>query len=232
MDIFYSSAINTNSCIITEEEAIHCSKVLRHKKGDIIEVIDGKGTTYLTKIDAITGKNVICTIIESRTQNTETPCYIRMLVAPTKNIDRYEFFVEKAVEFGINELIPIATDNSERKIVKKDRTERIILSAMKQSKKAYMPLLHEITPFKECVSKKYEGITCIAHCENSLKKSLKEFGKPSEISILIGPEGDFSTTEIALANSLGWENITLGNARLRTETAGLAAVHSIHYLFE
>jgi 16S rRNA (uracil1498-N3)-methyltransferase len=156
-----------------------------------------------------------------------------MCVAPTKNIDRFEFFVEKAVEIGVDEIVPICCENSERKVVKLDRIERIVLSAMKQSYKAQMPVISEMTDVKEILSTAFSGKKCIAHCEEQQKQLLRDVVvKGEEITILIGPEGDFSLDEISLAQKNNWIPISLGESRLRTETAAIAAVHTVEVMNE
>lgn len=231
MDIFYSTHITPTHCTLNDDEAIHCCKVLRHKVGDSIQIIDGKGGVYLTEIENISNKTVICRITQKTIQSNQNPYFIRLVIAPTKNIDRYEFCIEKVVEIGVNEIIPVYTENSERKIVKKERTERVILAACKQSKKSFIPTIHEISDFSSVLQTPFNGIKCIAHCEETDKKYIHQLPDFTEITIAIGPEGDFSNKEILLAKSNGWEAITLGNSRLRTETAGIVAVvHAINKL--
>jgi len=230
MNLFYSPEILEGSNFLPQDEARHCSKVLRHTVGDKIHVIDGQGGLYLTEIIEISSKNLEFSIIEKTEKFGYFPYMIRMFVAPTKNMDRFEYFVEKAVEMGVCEIIPILCDNSERKIIKPERVERIIISAMKQSYKARKPILHELIPFKEAVIKDWNGIKLIAHCEETDKKTIKDFGVQLRTNILIGPEGDFSQNEIELAIKNEWQPISLGYARLRTETAALAAVHSVHFM--
>lgn len=231
MNIFYSPNTVQNAIILPEEESKHCTKVLRKSVGDSIHIIDGKGNLFLAKIEEINKKNCICSILETHTNYGNHNYFLRMCVAPTKNIDRFEFFIEKAVEIGVNEIIPIITENSERRILKLDRIERIILSAMKQSYKATMPILHELTDVKTVLKTDFAGIKCIAHCEEDEKQYLQNLTiKNKQTTILIGPEGDFSVKEIQLAKQFNWQAISLGESRLRTETAGIVAVHSVHFL--
>lgn len=233
MNIFYSNTIDGQFITLESDEAKHCTKVLRKSVGDEIHVIDGQGNLYVAQIELIAKNDCVCAIL-SKTEHFGThPYYVRMCVAPTKNIDRFEFFVEKAVEIGVDEIIPVCCENSERKILKLDRIERIVLSAMKQSYKATMPKLHEMTDIRTILQTNYAGEKCMAHCEEQQKQLLRDVVvKGSEITILIGPEGDFSLSEIELAKQQGWIPVSLGNSRLRTETAAIAAVHTVELLNE
>ena len=231
MNIFYSNTIDGQFVTLEGDEAKHCTKVLRKIVGDEIHVIDGFGALYVARIDSVGKNDCVCSIL-SKTENFGShPYYVRMCVAPTKNIDRFEFFVEKAVEIGVDEIIPVCSENSERKVLKLDRLERIVLSAMKQSYKATMPKLCKLTDIQTIIAANYSGKKCIAHCEQQEKSLLRdEVEKGGEITILIGPEGDFSIEEIAQAKQAGWIPISLGDSRLRTETAALAAVHTVEVM--
>ncbi|MCQ2606539.1 MAG: 16S rRNA (uracil(1498)-N(3))-methyltransferase [Bacteroidales bacterium] len=231
MNLFYSTDISETQIVLPEEEARHCTKVLRKTVGDEVYVIDGKGTLYLTKIEAVGKKDCVCSIISKTEAFGGHNYYVRMCVAPTKNIDRFEFFVEKAVEIGVDEIIPIVSDNSERKVLKLDRIERIVLSAMKQSYKATMPKIAELTDIKDVLSANYDGVKCIAHCEDQEKTLLRDIASEHKtVTILIGPEGDFSIQEIEQAKQNGWKPVSLGESRLRTETAAIAAVHTVNVM--
>lgn len=234
MNLFYSEHITNNAIILTDEESIHCTKVLRKSVGNTIHVIDGKGNLFLAKIEEISKKQCVCSIVETQNNFGQHSHHVRMCIAPTKNIDRFEFFVEKAVEIGINEIIPILCENSERKILKLERIERIVISAMKQSYKAQKPIIHELTDIKSILKTQFDGIKCIAHCEENEEKKLLQTvaQKNHQHTILIGPEGDFSKSEIELALKNNWTAISLGNSRLRTETAGIVAVHTISLINE
>ena len=214
MNIFYSNTIDGQFITLEGDEAKHCTKVLRKTVGDEIHVIDGFGALYVARIDSVGKNDCVCSIL-SRTENFGShPYYVRMCVAPTKNIDRFEFFVEKAVEIGVDEIIPVCSENSERKVLKLDRLERIVLSAMKQSYKATMPKLCELTDIQTIIAANYSGKKCIAHCEPQEKSLLRdEVEKGGEITILIGPEGDFSIEEIAQAKQAGWIPISLGDRK-------------------
>ena len=231
MHIFYTPQIINGNLTLSEEESKHCVKVLRLAKGDEISLIDGIGGYYLATIDDANPKR--CSfIIEQKTENFgQRPYRVSIAIAPTKNIDRTEWFVEKAVEMGIDEITMLICQRSERRSVNMERIEKIVLSAMKQSIKAYRPVLNEPTPFADYVTAPRSGRKLIAHCMETERTSLKSMvDKECEYTILIGPEGDFSPEEVELAVRNGYQCVHLGQSRLRTETAGVAACHTINLL--
>ena len=238
MELFYTSDINGNIAILGEQESKHCASVLRHKEGDKINIIDGEGNMYLSTISSIAKKEVICEILEVHSDFGGHNYSLTMAVCPTKNMDRYEWFMEKATEIGIDKFVPIIGEHSERKIIKPERCERVIVSAAKQSLKAKFPVLAEQVSVIDFISSENEGLKLIAFCEEerkfSLPSALKEYlgslnGGTPKITLLIGPEGDFSMREIELALEKGFIPIHLGESRLRTETAALAAVSYIYF---
>jgi 16S rRNA (uracil1498-N3)-methyltransferase len=228
MNIFYSQNIRENTGILDETESHHCIKVLRLKSGDKVWLVDGKGG-FFEGIIGITDHKA-CTIeIEKSTFNFNKRSYhLHIAIAPTKNIERLEWFLEKATEIGIDEITPIICQRSERKIIRHDRLEKVITSAMKQSLKAYHPLFHDLTSFTDFITKPHEGSKFIGHCIDGEKQDLIRI-KPlnSRFIILIGPEGDFTDNEIKLALSKGFIPVSLGNSRLRTETAGVVGCQII-----
>jgi 16S rRNA (uracil1498-N3)-methyltransferase len=234
MQLFYNTTINesTESLIFDKEESKHIIKVLRKKDGDILFVTNGLG--YLFKTEVVLASDVKCTVqIVSFEKAPKPKIQLHLAVAPTKMNDRYEWFLEKATEIGIQEITPIICDRSERKVINTDRFEKIILSAMKQSNALFLPKLNPAISFKDFVKQKKEGIQLIAHCEETDKKSLKSVIRANEnATILIGPEGDFSDKEIALALEHDYLPVTLGHTRLRTETAAIVACHSVVFLNE
>ena len=231
MNLFYSTEIDGHTIVLGEEESRHCVKVLRKTVGDEIHVIDGNGNLYTAQIVSVGKRDCVCEIVSTTEHFGSHDYYVRMCVAPTKNIDRFEFFVEKAVEIGVDEIVPLLCENSERKTINLERVERIVLSAMKQSYKATKPDIVEMTDIKKVLSAAYNGKKCIAHCENQEKQLLRDVAeKHGEITILIGPEGDFSIKEIELAKQNGWIPVSLGESRLRTETAAIAAVHTVEVM--
>ncbi|KRD12533.1 16S rRNA methyltransferase [Flavobacterium sp. Root901] len=234
MQLFYNPDIdeNTESFSFDKEESKHIIKVLRKKDSDILYVTNGLGLLFETEI-TLASDNKCIVNIRSVKKSPEPKFRLHLAVAPTKMNDRFEWFLEKATEIGIQEITPIICDRSERKVINLDRFEKIILSAMKQSNEMFLPKLNDAISFKEFIKQKNEGLQFIAHCEETDKKSLKETLKPNEnVTLLIGPEGDFSEKEIALAIEHNYQPVTLGNTRLRTETAAVVACHSVVFFNE
>ncbi|WP_075558397.1 16S rRNA (uracil(1498)-N(3))-methyltransferase [Parabacteroides timonensis] len=230
MQIFYTPDIAVNP-ELPEEEAGHCIRVLRLTEGDEILLTDGKGSFYKAAISRAHHKHCEVSILESRKQPALWNFRLHIAVAPTKNMDRMEWFAEKATEIGIDFITCLNCRFSERREIKPARLEKILVSAMKQSQKATLPQLAGMTDFKAFVSQPFDGRKFIAHCEDGDKTLLKHTYHPGENAlVLIGPEGDFSPEEIELALQQGFEPISLGESRLRTETAALVACHTIHVL--
>lgn len=234
MQLFYNPDINTNSSTFSfdKEESKHIVKVLRKKKGDTLYVTNGLGYLFYTEIILATDKKCSVKITKTETQQP-TEFYLHLAVAPTKMNDRFEWFLEKATEIGIHEITPIICEHSERKVIKTERFDKILQSAMKQSLQYFLPKLNEPITFKEFINQKQAGNLCIAHCEETDKKLLKSVIHPKEkYTILIGPEGDFSTKEIEMALKNNYLPVSLGNTRLRTETAAIVACHSVVFANE
>ena len=233
MQLFYNSTIDKNTLEITFDkiESRHIVKVLRKKEGDAIYITNGKGQVFNCKITIANDKKCLVSILGKEEKKQFKDYYLHVAIAPTKNNDRLEWFIEKATEIGIDEITPIICQNSERKIIKKERLEKIIVAAMKQSLKFYLPKLNEAVSFSEFLKKKQKGDIYIAHCEESEKKYLKSVVKPKDsVTILVGPEGDFTVTEISESIAKNHIPITLGINRLRTETAALVAVQNISFI--
>ncbi|MCA1918270.1 MAG: 16S rRNA (uracil(1498)-N(3))-methyltransferase [Flavobacterium piscis] len=234
MQLFYNTEIDesTESFSFDKEESRHIIKVLRKKDSDILHVTNGLGLLFETQITLASDNKCIVQVLSIK--KTDEPKFrLHLAVAPTKMNDRFEWFLEKATEIGIQEITPIICDRSERKVINLERFEKIILSAMKQSNETYLPKLNEAISFKEFIKQKNEGLQLIAHCEETDKKSLKDILQPNEsVTMLIGPEGDFSEKEIALALENNYQPVTLGNTRLRTETAAIVACHSVVFFNE
>lgn len=229
MQLFYCPEIKTKP-VLSEEESRHAIKVLRKNIGDTIEIIDGKGGFYKASISNDNFKKCEFEIIEEVQNHQPLPYHLQIAIAPTKNNDRLEWFLEKATEIGITEITPILCEHSERKVIKEDRLEKVLISAMKQSGQAFLPKLNSLTSFNEVItltdSEKY-----IAHCEEGLKVHFKNaYQKGKSTLVLIGPEGDFSSTEIELALKNNFKPISLGENRLRTETAGIMACSIVNTL--
>jgi len=234
MQLFYNPTIDetTESFSFDKEESKHIIKVLRKKDTDILFVTNGDGLLFKTEITLASDNK--CTVkILSVEKAKPSKFQLHLAVAPTKMNDRYEWFLEKATEIGIHEITPIICDRSERKVVNTERFDKIILTAMKQSNVLFLPKLNNAITFKEFLKRKNEGLQLIAHCEETDKKSLKSVLKPNEnVTLLIGPEGDFSEKEIALALEKNYVPVSLGNTRLRTETAAIVACHSVVFVNE
>lgn len=230
MQIFYTPDIAVNP-ELPDEEAQHCLRVLRLTEGDEILLTDGKGCFYKATISRAHPKHCEVAVQSSWRQPPLWNFRIHIAVAPTKNMDRMEWFVEKATEIGIDEITCLNCRFSERREIKIARLEKIVVSAVKQSKKATLPMLNGMTDFKEFVKRPFDGRKFIAHCNESEKFLLKDLYHPGENAlILIGPEGDFSEEEVKEALNQGFEPISLGESRLRTETAALVACHTLHVL--
>ena len=228
MQLFYAPDIDkdTNEFIFDKEESKHIVKVLRKLEGSILHITNGKGFLFICDIILASEKKCVVKINES--QFTEPRNFrIHMVVAPTKMNDRYEWFLEKAAEIGVDEITPIICDHSERKIIKTERFDKILISAMKQSNQMYLPILNEPIKLTDFLSKEISGQKFIAHCEETDKVELKDrIETQQNYTLLIGPEGDFSTNEINKALTNGYLPVALGNTRLRTETAAIVGCHT------
>ena len=234
MQLFYNSDIKQGDItfFFDKEESKHIVKVLRKKESDKIFITNGLGFLFESEIILASEKKCEVKITKETFQETDK-FYTHIAVAPTKMNDRLEWFLEKATEIGIHEITPIICDHSERKVYKIDRAEKIIQAAMKQSLHYYIPKINEPISFSQFVKSNIDGQKFIAHCEETDKKSFKnEVKKDEKVTILIGPEGDFSTKEINLAIENEFIPVTLGNTRLRTETAALVACHTIALINE
>ncbi len=232
MQIFYAPDISGDKYPLDENESKHIIRVLRMKKGTSVKLIDGRGNLYEGIIDNPDQKH--CTIsITGITRDFEKPNYnLHIAISPLKNPERFEWFIEKSVEIGVDEITPVICRNTEKHSIKKERINNLIISAMKQSLKATKTILNEPVTFNEFLNVKADGKFMIAHCNDSFKrqKLAEVYQKNEKAIILIGPEGDFSEEEIVKATDKGFVNIHLGSSRLRTETAGVAACHSIYFI--
>ena len=223
MRLFYDPTIESSkkNHALSEEESKHICRVLRLKIGDDVAILDGNGSLFETKIIDDNPKRCSVEIVNHTFQEKPTS-EIHIAIAPTKMMDRLEWFLEKATEIGITEVTPLLCDNSERKQIKDERLEKILVSAMKQSKRMYLPKLNTLTDFNTFIQAHPSGL--LAHCYENEKNAMKDIFVFNNCPILIGPEGDFSTKEVEFAMKSGYKTITLGKNRLRTETAGIYAV--------
>jgi len=226
MQLFYNPNINTElkTLYFNKEESRHIVKVLRKSDGDQLHITDGKGKLFEVELLQAHDKKCLVEIKSWKDKPKTWDYYLHIAIAPTKMNDRFEWFLEKATEIGIDEITPIICEHSERRQLKVERMEKVILSAMKQSLKFQLPVLNEPIKYSDFIAKKNWDLGLIAHCEDGQKNHLKShFPNRKKIMILIGPEGDFSPSEIELAISQGIKPVTLGENRLRTETAGVVA---------
>ena len=226
MQLFYIPNISGSEVILNETESKHAIRVLRLTVNSKVQLIDGEGGFYEAVISDAHHKRCKLSITNSIQEFQKRNFKLHVAIAPTKNNDRFEWFLEKCTEIGIDEITPILSEHSERKVVKPERLEKILVSAMKQSLKAYLPKLNPIISFDEFILNNEFDKKYIAHCYDNEKIHLKnEITKGDNILILIGPEGDFSLEEVEMAKQNGFMEVSLGNARLRTETAGIVACH-------
>ena len=232
MHLFFLPVISGKKFTLPEQEATHCVKVLRLNAKDTIWLTSGDGTLYETDIINISGKEVTVEIRNEHKEFEKRGYYLHIAIAPTKNIDRFEWFVEKATEIGIDEITPIITNHSERRNLRNDRIEKIIIAAMKQSLKAYKPRLNQAIKFAEFLDNfNFAGEKYIATCLDESKDALsKLYIAGKDVVVLIGPEGDFTAEEIEIAVRKGFRAISLGRSRLRTETAGVTACYAINLM--
>jgi 16S rRNA (uracil1498-N3)-methyltransferase len=227
MQLFFTN--NTEKeFTLSSEESKHICKVLRKKESDTLNFTDGKGNLLIAEITTADSRKTRVSIVKKQQKEKQHNYHLHIAIAPTKNMDRYEWFLEKATEIGIDEITPIICSRSERKVLKTERCNRILLSAMKQSLKFHLPKLNEAIALKDFLKQDFEGNKYIAHCDNSVKQELREKKKEERTLIIIGPEGDFSPKEIKMALRNNFKAVSLGTSRLRTETAGIVAVHTIN----
>jgi 16S rRNA (uracil1498-N3)-methyltransferase len=232
MHVFYTPDIISDDYVLNEDESKHCIKVLRLNIGAVVYLIDGVGGLYKAEIGGQTKKNVELKVLEATHNYNKRNHRLHIAVAPTKNIDRLEWFLEKATEIGIDEITPIICDRSERRVVKEDRLVKVVTSAVKQSLQAYHPIVNPQINFSDFLKIENTTNKMIAHCiDESSRQYISQIAEPHQnYTILIGPEGDFTPIEIDLALQNGYKPLTLGNTRLRTETAALAACFEVNYL--
>lgn len=214
---------------LPQEEATHALRVLRMQDGDEMFLMDGQGTFYRAVISLSSGKHCLYDIVESLPQQKTWQGRIHLAIAPTKMMERMEWMAEKATEVGFDELTFLHCKFSERKTIRVDRMDKIVLAAVKQSRKAWKPIVNELTPFAQFITTPRSGKKYIAHCYDQFPRAdlftlLQQQPADEAVTVLVGPEGDFSVDEVELAMAHGYESISLGSSRLRTETAGLMAV--------
>ena len=229
MFLFYTPDIAT-TLELPQDEAAHALRVLRLTEGAEVMLTDGKGSFYRAQIDMISGKRCYVRIVETTTPEPLWQGHLHLAMAPTKNMDRMEWFAEKATEAGIDRVVPLKCAHSERKELKTERLRKILVSAMNQSLKTTLPQLDEMTKFETLVKADFDGQKFIGYCDDALprKSFVKEYKPGSNVLILIGPEGDFSPQEVELAMNHGFVPVTFGDSRFRTESAALFGVNAVH----
>ena len=228
---FYSPDVR-HTGLLTPEDSLHCTRVLRHKAGDHISVVDGTGVRFDCVIEHADPRSTLVSIAGEEPVPPHWGTRITLAVAPTKNMDRMEWMVEKAVEIGVDRIVPVLCDHSERKVIKTDRLRKIAVSAMKQSLKAVMPEIDELTPLRQFLKDPGPGPGFMGYCDKEypLLRLVDEYQPAGNVKLLIGPEGDFSPEEVALAVGARFIPVTFGLSRLRTETAAISALDTIHII--
>ena len=238
MELFYAYEIAGGTVVLSQEESQHCVRVMRHRAGDEIDVIDGEGTLYHCRITDDNPKGAEAEILSSEENWHSHPYHLTIGCCPTKNNDRFEWFVEKATEVGVDRIVPLIGERSERKVYKTERAQKIALAATKQSLKAKIPEIVEPMTVRDFIKGgcNEDMLKLIAYCfegerpRTSIKEALEHY-QGSNITVLIGPEGDFSPEEAALAITNGYIPIHLGPSRLRTETAAVTAAEAVYFTF-
>ncbi len=230
MHKIYADFPITGNLTLSEEESKHLCKVMRKTEGDQVLVLDGKGQRAVAEITVAHPKKAEVTIISTESEKQRSKTYLTIAIAPTKNLSRMEYFVEKATELGVDRIVPVLCHQSERRVLKTERLKKVAIAAMKQSGQLFLPAIDELTPIKEFISISENGF--IAHCPNhkTNPQLLNEVKNQANATILIGPEGDFTEEEVNFALDNGYKTVSLGNSILRTETAGVYACSIINAL--
>jgi len=231
MQLFFAPDLSGDHHTLDEQESKHCIRVLRMKAGDRDMLTDGRGNMYIAALANEDPRRCEVRVIEKMVDYGKRDYHIHIAIAPTKNISRFEWFLEKATEIGIDEITPLVCRHSERRVMKTDRLDKVLTTAMKQSVRAYHPLLHEAVSFEKFIKAGQKGRKYIAFIGDGSNPHLASaYDEGQGAVILIGPEGDFSTEEVEMAVEAGYQAVSLGNSRLRTETAGIVAVHTVALL--
>jgi 16S rRNA (uracil1498-N3)-methyltransferase len=231
MHLFYIPEASEGFTLLGKEESWHCTRVLRLEQGAPVFLTDGKGNLFDCKIQIADPKKCIVKVTGVHKECGKRSFFLHIAIAPTKSTDRFEWFLEKATEIGIDEITPLLTAHSERKSAKTERLQKVMIAAMKQSLKMYLPALNEVIPIKKFVGQPFSGQKFIAYCEKEKTVELKQIYRPGENAlVLIGPEGDFSPEEVEIAERNGFIPVSLGPSRLRTETAGIVACATVNLL--
>lgn len=228
MHVFYAESVANNQLVLSHDESVHAVRVLRIQPGDRAEILNGRGDRFIARFEGTQSKHCFFSVEESTTIPPRS-VHLTMAVAPTKSIDRFEWFLEKATEIGVERIIPVISRHSERKVIKTDRSRKVLIAAMKQSRTAWLPEITEPVSFSEYISSTptSDSACFIAHCHSENMPHLFHENLKDQVKILVGPEGDFDEEEVKRAADSGWKGISLGKNRLRTETAAIISVHAI-----
>lgn len=233
MNLFYQPDITLPLHTLDPDESKHCIRVLRLKAGDNLSLTNGKGLHCEARIVVDDPRRCAVEITDSHQEEARAACRVHLAVAPTKNISRYEWFLEKATEIGVDEITPLICTNSERHVVKTERLQKVLIAAMKQSLKSFLPVLNQPVSFETLIRQASGNQNYIAYCSDQYRDLLKtSYQKGLDSLVLIGPEGDFSMHEIQLAIENKFKPVSLGKSRLRTETAGVVACHTLQMINE
>ena len=231
MNLFYAPDIGGHIHTLNKDDSNHLVRVFRAQNGDTVFITDGKGTIYECVITDANPKSCQVEITEAAAGKDKRGFSLEIAIAPTKNISRFEWFLEKSTEIGVDVITPLLCDHSERKVIKTDRLNRVLIAAMKQSLKSHLPVLHELTGFRKFISQPFKGQKFIAYVDENTENELFHICRPdTDTLVLIGPEGDFSDEEITEARDQGFVPVQLGPSRLRTETAGVVACHTVNLI--
>ncbi|HOK60298.1 MAG TPA: 16S rRNA (uracil(1498)-N(3))-methyltransferase [Tenuifilum sp.] len=232
MQIFYAPQIEGDEYRLPEDESKHCIRVLRMQQGDELYLTDGCGNLHTARIADENPKRCLVQIVSTQHEYGKRPFNLHIAIAPTKNIERFEWFLEKATEIGVDTITPLLCERSERKDIKVERLQKIVISAMKQSVKAYLPIINSIQPLRNFVKYTHQAdLKAIAHCNSwDLTPFQQVIHRGRSVLVLIGPEGDFTPTEVNLALNSGFTGVSLSTSRLRTETAGVVACHTANLI--
>jgi len=228
MNIFYKPDISDDKLLLDKHESHHCLNVLRYRRGDKVRIIDGKGGLYIAQIESEDPKACGVRIISKHENFEALPYELHIAIAPTKSMDRFEWFIEKATEIGVSSITPIICQRSERRNIRMDRIVKVAVSAMKQSVKAYLPRINDPVDFSIWIEQGHAGLKFIAHCMETPKKDIRTVELSDITHVFIGPEGDFTPDELLRAKQNNFESLSLGDYRLRTETAGMMVCSAVY----
>lgn len=223
MHLFHCPQLDTDTVVLPEEEAHHAAHVLRLRTGDRVGLLDGRGRSATAEMIAVNKREVLARVVELTQHPGERNARIHLAVAPTKQIDRFEWFVEKAVEVGVDRITPLSTERTERSRLRTDRLQRVAISAMKQSQRTWLPVIDDLVPLEDLISHDLPPQRCFGWCTGEHASLMETYDVTKDAVVLIGPEGDFTPEEAKKLRTRRFKAVSMGSARLRTETAALTA---------